>query len=70
METFTQTSDGLYDRHYYEVHFMDKGMDPIKFEWYDDARNYWFTHSHYPNLLKYIKIVDKIQKKKGKGGFL
>lgn len=38
---FTQTSDGLYDRHCYRVHVKDSSYD---FNDYDELRSIWFEH--------------------------
>tara|TARA_R110000868_G_scaffold173904_1_gene410332 strand:+ start:1809 stop:2006 length:198 start_codon:yes stop_codon:yes gene_type:complete len=61
LKIFQQTSDKSYDRHTYEI-FLKSGQK-VKFKWYDDAREYWFTHNQIPNYLDFIVVKDK----KGKG---
>ena len=63
LKIFKQTSDKSYDRHTYEI-FLKSGKK-VKFKWYDDAREYWFTHSQIPNYLDFIVVKDK----KGNKGF-
>lgn len=55
---FTQTSDGLYDRHQYKV-ITSKG-DYI-FEGYDDMRMFWW---HHKDIAERVEILDVT---KGKG---
>lgn len=58
---FQQTSDKSYDRHSYEI--VLKNRKKVKFEYYDEAREYWFHHSSMLNYLDYIEVKDKKNKK-------
>jgi predicted transglutaminase-like protease len=57
METFSQTSNESYDRHFYKVHFYSQ--KPLKFEYYEDAQRYWFEKSQVPNFIKFITVEDR-----------
>lgn len=57
LQIFKQTSDKCYDRHSYEIVLTNKKR--VKFDWYDDAREYWFTHCQIPDFLNYIVVKDK-----------
>lgn len=58
---FSETSDGPYDRHYYKV--LLKNNTIKKFDYYDDARNFWFQNSRIPDFLDIITVHDKSTKK-------
>ena len=67
METFfTQTSHDTYDRHNYQVILRDGTS--ILFEYYDDAKNYWYSRVQLGNLLC-IDVIDKHKTKKKPSGF-
>ena len=59
---FTQTSDGLYDRHRYRV--VSKTGASIDVESYDEVREIWWNQKH---VLSHIEVIDC--KPKG-GGFV
>jgi len=64
IKTFTCTSDGLYDRHNYQV-VHDHGKSPV-FDDYEVLRAFWFYHSrelYNPTVV----VLDKKQKARGKG---
>lgn len=63
---FSQTSDGLYDRHDYKLLF--KNGKSIIFDDYMEAQDYWMKTN--PSILDRIDVLDKKDKKKTKkGGF-
>jgi len=63
---FSQTSDGLYDRHDYKLLF--KNGKSIIFDDYMEAQDYWMKTN--PDILDHIDVLDKKNKKKTKkGGF-
>ena len=59
---FTQTSDGLYDRHHYRV--VSKTGESVDVESYDEVREIWWNQKH---ALSHIEVIDC--KPKG-GGFV
>ena len=62
METFTQTSDELYDRHHYKIVFEDD--DWITVETYHDVHSVWHQ---FPGA-SHVEVLDiKPKKQKGKG---
>ena len=63
LKIFKQTSDEPYDRHTYEI-FLKSGKR-VKFKWFEDVREYWFSHSQIPDYLDFVEVKDK----KGKKGF-
>jgi hypothetical protein len=66
-QLFTCTSDGLYDRHTYEV-VLKSGKNRF-FDHWEDAQRYWFEHSQVPDFLDLIIVNDKNKtKQKVKGG--
>ena len=64
-ETFAQTSDELYVRHDYKVHFKNK--KPEVFDNYEDVSRTWFQTAN--QFLDYVEVLDKKQpkNKKAKG---
>lgn len=63
METFTCTSDKLYDRHNYKLVLSDGNS--IVFDNYEDVQNIWMKSP--PESLSHVEVLDK--KKKSSGGF-
>jgi hypothetical protein len=56
-DTFTCTSDTLYDRHNYEV-VLKSGKNVI-FENWEDAHSYWWEKRQIPDFLDLIIVKDK-----------
>ncbi len=66
-EFFTQSSDGLYDRHNYKLHF--KNGKAIIFEDYQSLMAFWFQYG-FRDELACVDVIDKPKpKKKPKKGF-
>lgn len=61
---FTQTSDGLYDRHHYELHIKGQ-QKTVVFEDYEQMRLTWFQTNHL-GRLSHVNVIDK-PKSKSKG---
>lgn len=61
LKVFEQTSDKSYDRHSYEI--VLKTGKRVKFDWYDDVKEYWFVHYQIPNYLDYVVVKNKKVKK-------
>ena len=63
---FTETSDGLYDRHQYE--FVYSNGQYLIFDSWEEVRNEWFNM---PQQFKsHVNVLDRKQKKKkSNGGF-
>ncbi len=57
IDTFTQTSSNLYDRHNYEI--VLKNGKKVFFENWEDAQGYWFVNSQIPDFLDLIIVKDK-----------
>lgn len=55
VESFTQTSDGLYDRHDYKV--VSKNGDHMLFDNWADAQMLWWTSP--TGTFSHIEVVDK-----------
>ena len=55
MESFTQTSDKIYDRHDYRLFFSDGKC--ITFDNWYDVHNAWFKAPE--GLLSHIEVLDK-----------
>ena len=66
-EYFTQTSDGLYDRHSYKLNFPNRGS--VIIEDYETLRRMWFESvRNYTGCT--VEVLDLKQKKKtNTGGF-
>jgi len=62
--TFTQTSDGLYDRHNYKIVFKG-GRKEIYCESWESAQAIWFQWAQM-QAIDYIEVCD-IKKYKPKG---
>lgn len=60
-QTFTCTSDALYDRHTYEI-VLKNGKNRF-FDHWEEVQRYWFENSCIPDFLDVIIVKDK---KKGK----
>lgn len=60
-QTFTCTSDKLYDRHSYKLYL--KNGKTVIFEDYEEAQVYWFTHGQIPDYLDFIEVLDKPKRK-------
>lgn len=60
METFTQTSDGLYDRHYYVLH-LDGGGHSV-WEDYEELRDHWMLNRGWG--MSYIEVKEYSKQKK------
>jgi hypothetical protein len=54
---FEQTCNKSYDRHCYEI--VLKNGKKVKFDWFDDVRQYWFVHCQIPDYLDYVVVKDK-----------
>ncbi len=63
--TFTQTSDTLYDRHYYKLIYTN-GKEKI-FDDYSELKNYWFGSNL--NILSHVEVFDVQKTNKKKKGF-
>jgi len=65
IETFTHTSDGLYDRHHYELIFTDGRR--VKYTSWSEAYNAWMVNVQNKNLvtLEVLDIPKKRTKAKG-----
>ena len=61
LQIFQQTSNEPYTRHTYEV--VLKNGKRVKFQYFDEAREYWFYHSELPDYLDFIEVKDKKPKK-------
>lgn len=57
LKVFEQTSNKLYDRHTYDLVLTNGKI--IKFNYYDDMRQYWFENSQIPDYLSHVVIKDK-----------
>lgn len=66
MEIFQQTSYDPYDRHTYKV-YLCNGKSK-HFDYYEDAKDFWFSNLRKSNYLNYITVEDKSTKKQ-KSGF-
>lgn len=65
---FQQTSNEPYDRHTYEI--VLKSKKRLKFEYYEEAQEYWFEHWEIPDYLDILEVKDKKKKdKKSNKGF-
>ncbi len=65
MEVFQQTSYDPYDRHTYKVYLCNGKIK--HFEFYDDAKNFWFSNVRKVNYLNYITVEDLKQIKSSSG---
>jgi hypothetical protein len=66
-EFFTQSSDGLYDRHSYKLYF--KNGKAITFGDYQSLMSFWFQYG-FKGELACVDVIDKPKpKKKPKKGF-
>lgn len=65
-EVFIETSSDTYDRHTYRV--ILKEGDPVPFEFYEDAQNYWYALKHTKNLIT-IEVLDKPKRRTKAKGF-
>jgi len=64
METFTQTSNEPYDRHFYTVNRSNQST--VTFEDYELMRAWWFQQMDTTNYT--VTVLDKVQyNNKGKG---
>lgn len=63
---FIQTSPDSYDRHIYQV-ILREG-DPVRFDNYEDAQNFWYATVGDGNLLT-IEVLDRPQKRTKAKGF-
>lgn len=64
--SFIQTSDGLYDRHYYKLIF-NNGKEKI-FDDYTELREFWFTSDN--QFLSHVEVLDNVKSSnKKKNGF-
>ena len=63
-EFFEQTSDGLYDRHYYR--FVCQDGSELEFDNYEDVRLSWSAMpSEYKAFVKAVLVVDPPTRGKG-----
>ena len=60
-DTFSQTSDVLYDRHHYEIRL--KTGKTVFFDDWSAAQQYWWAHCQIPDYLDVIKVLDKNKRK-------
>jgi hypothetical protein len=65
MEVFQQTSYDPYDRHTYKVYLCNGKIK--HFEFYDDAKDFWFSNVRKTNYLNYIMVEDHKQIKSSSG---
>lgn len=56
-QTFTCTSDALYDRHTYEV--VLKNGKNVFFDDWEDAQVYWWQNCQIPDFLDVVIVKDK-----------
>jgi hypothetical protein len=63
-KTFKVTSDGLYDRHDYEI-VLKSGKIQFFDNW-EDTQMYWYQNCQIPDFLDVIIVKDK-KKVKSKG---
>lgn len=66
MEIFQQTSYDPYDKHTYKVYLCNGKFK--HFDYYEDAKDFWFSNVRKTNYLNYITVEDKLIKKE-KSGF-
>ena len=59
---FEQTSDIPYDRHHYKVVTT---TNEYIFDDYEQVRQMWWNYDS--SMLKYVEVIDKVEKKKSKG---
>lgn len=64
--TFTQTSDGLYDRHNYIVYFTDGNKR--EFSSWSETQEFWWQFASM-NLLSHVEVTDKVTTKPKAKGF-
>jgi hypothetical protein len=62
---FKQTSDELYLRHDYRVHFSNGNS--LVFDNYEDVQRTWFQTPH--QFLGYVEVLDKKKTKPKSKGF-
>tara|TARA_S200000501_G_C20533245_1_gene616650 strand:+ start:146 stop:361 length:216 start_codon:yes stop_codon:yes gene_type:complete len=60
---FTESSNGLYDRHHYKV--ISKNGESLNVGSWEEVREIWWNKRH---ILSHIEVLDI--KPKGKGGFV
>jgi len=57
---FIETSSDTYERHTYII--TRESAEPIAFEYYQDAQNYWFANVKREKLIA-IEVIDRPTKK-------
>lgn len=57
LKVFQQTSDEPYHRHTYEI--VLKSKKRLKFEYYEQAQQYWFENCQIPDYLDVLEVKDK-----------
>lgn len=62
-KTFTQTSDGLYDRHEYKL-TLSNGQSEV-YDSYESVQRRWFELPS--QFLGYVEVLDKKTASKSKG---
>ena len=65
-EYFTSYCDKPYDRHHYELYFVDGRF--ISFDDFEEMRSFWWQHMK-NGQLSHVSVVDSIQKKAVVKGF-
>ena len=60
---FSQTSDGLYDRHHYKIVCNNKSF---VVESWNEVQEWWWNNCHSPTFNAVVHVLDK-PKKKPKG---
>lgn len=64
LQTFTQTSDAPYDRHYYVLHLSGGGRST--WEDYEELRDHWMLNRGWG--MEWVEVLDpKPAKPRGKG---
>ena len=64
---FTQTSDALYDRHHYRIHYHG-GETKVVESWQEVQEIWWNTISQFISHVEVLDIPNK-KNKKSSGGF-
>lgn len=65
-KTFTQTSNGLYNRHYYVLHLAGGGSST--WEDYEELRDHWMLNGGWGMLQIDVKDRPKATNRKPKAG--
>ena len=63
---FSQTSDGSYDRHHYQIVSQTKSF---VVESWDEVQEWWWNNCHLPTFDAVVHVLDKPKPKKQSKGF-